>query len=123
MRALVDTHILLWWLADGARLEAPHREMIASPENELFVSAITIAEISIKASLGKLTVPDGIVDIVVSEGFAHLPFTSAHAEELRSLPWHHRDPFDRMLIAQAMAERIPLLTADSRIRAYDIDCV
>jgi PIN domain nuclease of toxin-antitoxin system len=123
VRVLVDTHILLWWLGDDARLDASRRELISSPDNEAFVSAVTVAEISIKASLHKLAVPDGIAGVAASEGFAPLPFTSAHAEALRLLPWHHKDPFDRMLIAQSMVERMPLLTADPRVREYDIECL
>ncbi|TAM71069.1 MAG: type II toxin-antitoxin system VapC family toxin [Microbacteriaceae bacterium] len=123
MRALVDTHILLWWLGDDARLDSSYRELISNSDNELFVSSVTIAEISIKASLGKLTVPHDIVQTAASEGFASLPFTAAHAEVLRDLPWHHRDAFGRMLVAQSMAERMPFATADLRIREYDVDCL
>ncbi len=83
--------------------------MIADPDNELFVSAITSAEVAINASLGKLQAPTGLDDAVREAGFRELPFTAAHAETLRKLPWHHRDPFDRMLVAQAMVEHLDLL--------------
>jgi len=121
MRALLDTHVLLWWLADDSQLSAAHRTIITDSNNDVLVSAVTIAEIVIKASLGKLDAPGDIVTIVQQGGFTELALTSAHAEVLRDLPWAHRDPFDRMLIAQCVHEQIPLLTADARIREYSIN--
>ncbi|BBX13047.1 twitching motility protein PilT [Mycobacterium novum] len=123
MRGLLDTHVLLWWLADDKNLSLAHRAVIADPDNELFVSAIVVAEVAIKASLGKLQAPAGLDEAVRQSGFGELPFTAAHAEVLRELPWHHRDPFDRMLVAQAIAERLDLLTADGRLHAYPVTCV
>ncbi|MGX5695552.1 type II toxin-antitoxin system VapC family toxin [Agromyces soli] len=118
MRALLDTHVLLWWLADDPKLAAHHRELIADADNEMLVSSITVAEVSIKASLGKLDAPTGLDTELERLGFTPLALTPAHAEALRALPWHHRDPFDRMLVAQAMVEGVPLLSADARLRAY-----
>lgn len=120
MRGLVDTHVLLWWLADDKRLSRAHRATIADPDNELFVSAITVAEVAIKASLGKLQAPAGLDQVAQEAGFRELPFTAAHAEALRELPWHHRDLFDRMLIAQAIVEQLEVLTNDRRLRDYPI---
>lgn len=120
MRALLDTHVLLWWLADDARLAAHHRELIADPANQLLVSSISVAEVSIKASLGKLEAPTGLDELLGTLGFEPLAFTAAHAERLRALPWHHRDPFDRMLAAQATVEGVPLLSVDDRLRAHDL---
>lgn len=121
MRALIDTHVLLWWLGDDKRLSPRHRALIADPDNEIFVSAVTAAEISIKSSLGKLTAPEGLVQTIADEGFSALPLTADHAAALRALPWHHRDPFDRMLVAQASVEQLPLLSSDERIAEYAID--
>lgn len=121
MRALLDTHVLLWWLTDDPQLSEAHRTVIADSDNEILVSAVTVAEIVIKASLGKLDAPGDVASIVHEGGFTELALTSAHADALRDLPWVHRDPFDRMLIAQCIREHIPILTADARFREYDIN--
>jgi PIN domain nuclease of toxin-antitoxin system len=120
VRLLLDSHVLLWWLADDAKLSAAHRELIADGANNVFVSAITIAELGIKSSIGKLDIPDDLGDVVAGQGFDGLPFTGRHALALRGLPWHHRDPFDRMLISQATTEGLVFLTADARCREYDV---
>ena len=121
MRLLLDTHVVLWWLADDRRLTAAHRVLIADASNLVLVSAMTIAEIAIKASLGKLEAPDDLLPTLETGGFDELPFESRHADLLRKLPWHHRDPFDRMLIAQAIAEQLTVLTADPHFAAYGVE--
>lgn len=123
MRALVDTHVVLWWLAGDPRLGQQHATIIKDSANTILVSAISISEIAVKASIGKLDVPTEMADILAGEGFALLPFTPEHAEALRTLPWHHRDPFDRMLVAQSLVEDLPMLSADPRIREYSIECL
>lgn len=84
---------------------------------------MTVSEIAIKASLGKLRAPEGIATTITEGGFRELPLMARHAEALRTLPWHHRDPFDRMLVAQALTEQLVLVTADDRLRAYPLTCV
>lgn len=121
MRLLLDTHVLLWWLADDRRLSAEHRVLIADASNIVLVSAMTVAEIAIKTSLGKLDAPDDLLQTLESGGFDELAFESRHAEVLRTLPWHHRDPFDRMLIAQAISGRLTVLTADRHFAAYGVE--
>ncbi|GAA4383687.1 type II toxin-antitoxin system VapC family toxin [Agromyces bauzanensis] len=120
MRLLLDTHVLLWWLADDRRLGDDHRDLISDASNIVLVSAMTVAEIAIKTSLGKLAAPDDLLPTLEAGGFDGLTFESRHAEVLRSLPWHHRDPFDRMLIAQAIAEQLTILTADPHFAAYGV---
>lgn len=120
MRCLLETHVLLWWLADDPKLAEAHRSRITDGANEIYVSSITVAEISIKASLGKLDAPAGVPEAIRQSGMRSLPFTASHAEELRKLPWLHRDPFDRMLIAQARIEDLELLTIDDQVRRYDV---
>ena len=121
MKCLLDTHVLLWWLTDNPRLTTDHRSIISDARNQIFVSAISNAEVAIKASMGKLTVADSLDLTFDGHGFEELPFTAQHAAELRTLPWHHRDPFDRMLISQARVERLIFLTSDERCRAYEVE--
>lgn len=116
---LLDTHVLLWWLSDSAKLSNKFRELIYDTDHRVFVSSISITEISIKASLGKLEAPPGMSDYAVQSGFELLTFEATHAEVLRELPWHHRDPFDRMLIAQATVEGLLFLSEDAHISRYD----
>lgn len=122
MRILADTHVLLWWLADTDALPARHRELLADPANEVYFSAVSLAEIAIKTSLGKLTAPPAAATLSAG-GFLPLPFSAAHAEDLRTLPWHHRDPFDRMLVSQARAESCGFATVDRQIQPYPVTLV
>jgi PIN domain nuclease of toxin-antitoxin system len=118
MRLLLDTHFLIWGSTSNPRLSATIRQRIIDCEAAYF-SAISIAEISIKSQLGKLDVTaTQVIEAARNAGFIELPLTSAHATELATLPAHHTDPFDRMLIAQARVERITLITADRALSAY-----
>jgi PIN domain nuclease of toxin-antitoxin system len=120
LRLLLDTHVLLWWGTDDARLPDSWRPVVADPAHDVYVSSVSIAEIAIKASLGKLSAPRDLLATLDDEDFISLSLTSAHAARLRDLPWHHRDPFDRMLIAQARLEDLTLATVDPAFAAYDI---
>lgn len=117
MNLLLDSHILLWWLSDDERLTRKARRLIQKADR-VFVSAATTWELAVKASLGKLRMPEGLLEVVEEEGFTHLPITPEHAMAVLSLPWHHRDPFDRMLVAQAMVEGLRLVSADERLLPY-----
>jgi PIN domain nuclease of toxin-antitoxin system len=121
VRLLLDTHVLLWTLSNSDKLTAAHRSLIEDGTNEVWVSSVSIAEIAVKASRGKLSVPDDFVDAITAQAFAELPFRTTHAIELRDLPLHHRDPFDRMLVSQARSEDLVFLTTDVRIREYDVE--
>src|ERR1019366_1160016 len=112
MRLLLDTHILLWWLADSPSLSDRAREVIGDPDNAVFVSAVSLWEIWLKQSLGKLRLPSDFEQRLAGESFESLPLLAAHTREVASLPWHHRDPFDRMLIAQARATELKFVIAD-----------
>ena len=120
MRLLLDTHALLWWMSDDARLTSVWREAISDPDNDVLISAVSVAEISIKASLGKLDAPGDLTDALGTSGFDPLPLTWNHAIEVGRLPWHHRDPFDRMIIAQARVEGLAVATVDPQFRAYEV---
>jgi PIN domain nuclease of toxin-antitoxin system len=115
---LLDTHILLWWLADDPALTDAARKLISNPQNAVFVSTVSLWEIWLKHSLGKLKLPENFEERLSGEGFENLPLMPAHAREVARLPWHHRDPFDRMLIAQARSAELQLVTADPAAAAY-----
>jgi PIN domain nuclease of toxin-antitoxin system len=123
MRLLLDTHVVLWWLADDARLRPPARTLIADGSNVAVVSAASAWEIAIKSQLGKVRAPDDLLDQVRHNGFDALPITFEHAHRAGALVRHHADPFDRMLVAQAQLERLSVVTADRQLAAYDIDIV
>ena len=118
MRLLLDTHLILWWLNNSPELPAEALRLIADPENTIFVSTASIWEISIKQSLGKLDLPDTFDKELDGSGFEILTVRARHARATSELPPLHRDPFDRMLLAQATVERLILLTADSQVGRY-----
>ena len=120
MRLLLDTHALLWTLGEPAKLRNEAREAIEDEGNDVFVSAVSAWEIAIKRALGKLSAPDDLEPGIVSQGFSPLHITFHHAEVAGALPQHHADPFDRMLIAQAQAEGLTLVTRDARIPLYGV---
>ena len=120
MQLLLDTHALLWWLRGDDALGAAAREAIADEDNLIFVSAAATLEVAIKRSLGKLEAPADVDRWAADEGFEELPIAVAHAVASAELPPHHRDPFDRLLIAQAREENLTLVTADAQIRRYDV---
>ncbi|MDF1596909.1 MAG: type II toxin-antitoxin system VapC family toxin [Acidimicrobiia bacterium] len=120
MKLLLDTHILLWWLSDDPALSVEHRAAIADPANIVCVSAATAWEISIKKALGELDAPDDLVSALISSELEQLPITVAHAEAVGQLPPHHRDPFDRMLIAQAQVEDLAVVTGDPVFARYAV---
>jgi PIN domain nuclease of toxin-antitoxin system len=117
---MLDTHVLLWWLADDPRLTPAMREAIADPSRSVVVSAASAWEAAIKAAVGKLRVPDGLRDELVRHGFDELPVTVEDGLAAGALPRHHSDPFDRMLIAQAARRQFVLVTADRRFSDYDV---
>lgn len=120
MRLLLDTHALLWWLGDDARLAAPARAAVADASNDVLVSAASAWELAIKARLGKVSMPDDLGEQLAVNGFAPLAVDVRHALAVQNLPDHHRDPFDRLLVAQAQIEGLTLVTADESIPQYDV---
>ncbi|HEX5307506.1 MAG TPA: type II toxin-antitoxin system VapC family toxin [Solirubrobacteraceae bacterium] len=120
MRLLLDTHTALWLLADDRRLSEHACELLDDPRNEAVLSAVVVWEVAIKRSLGKLDAPDGFADLLLGGGAAPLPIAIDHARAVRRLPWHHRDPFDRLLVAQAQHERLAILSADEQLAAYGV---
>jgi PIN domain nuclease of toxin-antitoxin system len=120
-RLLVDTHALLWWLIDDAGLSQTAREALSDPVNDVLVSTASVWEIAIKRALGKLGAPDDLPEHIEAQGFGWLAVQAEHAWRVGDLPTHHRDPFDRLLVAQALVEQIPIVSADARFAAYGVD--
>ena len=118
MRLLLDTGVLLWWLGNHRGLGATARAVIADPANIVFVSAVSIWEARIKQSLGKLDIPKEFLAAVRSEAFELLPISAEHADAVGALPDHHRDPFDRLLVAQAMVENLSIVSSDEMFPRY-----
>ncbi|HUB79295.1 MAG TPA: type II toxin-antitoxin system VapC family toxin [Bryobacteraceae bacterium] len=118
MKLLLDTRILLWWLDANPLLPRDAMALIRDPQNTIFVSAVSLCEIWLKQSLGKLRLPASFQERLASEGFENLPLTSAQSARIGQMEWMHRDPFDRMLVAQAQAENLTFLTADEALAGY-----
>ncbi len=118
MRLLIDTHVFLWWCEGDSRLSAAERGCIRDAANEVYLSAASVWEMNIKEGLGRLVVPERVSAAALRLGFEALPVTFEHAEEISQLPPLHRDPFDRMLVAQARVESLTLVTQDPSIRSY-----
>jgi PIN domain nuclease of toxin-antitoxin system len=117
---LLDTHVLLWWLFDHPNLSPGVANLIARGGDHIVVSAVSGFEIATKQALGKLEAPDDLTEQVEQSGFAQLPLSLAHGVAAGKLPLHHRDPFDRLLIAQAQLEGLTLVTADHAMAMYDV---
>lgn len=118
MRLLLDTHAFLWWCADDARLPESERQAIRDGRNDVFLSAASVWEMAIKQTLGRLRVPEPASAVVTRLGIASLPVSFEHAEATVVLPPLHRDPFDRLLVAQATIEGLTIVTRDPAIRSY-----
>ena len=121
---LLDTNVVVWLLlGDRKSVTDAAQEALKDVSNSVSVSAVSVWEIAIKRSLGKLVIEDTWARALGRLGFEPMPITAMHAERVEQLPWHHRDPFDRLLIAQASLEGCALVTADPRLAAYGVDVV
>ena len=120
MGLLLDTHVVLWWLLDDATLSEEFKVRL-DDDPDVWLSPVSVWEVSIKSSAGKLDGPQNLAEEVARSGFRQLPITTDHAVAAGRLPLLHRDPFDRMLIAQARAESLTLVTRDPQIHRYEVD--
>jgi PIN domain nuclease of toxin-antitoxin system len=127
MKVLLDTHTFLWWITDDPKLSLRVRGIISDGENEIFISAATGWEIAIKSQIGRLKLPDEpqrfILEQLKINGMKSLPIEMRHALHVSTLPAYHQDPFDRILIAQAQMEDLPVLSADPEIGKYEVTII
>ncbi len=123
MRLLLDTNVLYWSVAATGRLSAQVRALLSDPEHEFWTSAVCLAELHIKQAIGKFRIPSGFEEEIGTLGIGTLAFNGGHARWLSRLPLLHRDPFDRMIIAQAAHESMTIVTSDKQFRAYDIGTI
>ncbi len=123
MRLLIDTHILIWFLEGNKLLAKPRRQIIANPQNNIFVSIASLWETAIKISLGKLALASPLADVIKQiavENIEILPIAPEHTLQVSALPFYHRDPFDRIIIAQAQIENLPIMTDDGEFGSYAV---
>lgn len=118
MSYLLDTHVLLWWL-NGTDLSEAALTVLSDSQSEVFVSPISAIEMSIKSSRGRVSVPDDLPHLITDSGFETLAIRWEHAWRAGQLPWHHRDPFDRLLVAQALVDDLTIISRDPTFVAYD----
>ena len=125
MKLLLDTHTFLWSIGDDPRLSPVARQYIADPSNELFISIASLWEATIKIATGKMRVPGDTVDYLLNRtmqaGTNILPILPTHLQHLQGLQMLHRDPFDRILIAQSVVEHLPLVSVDAQLRRYEVE--
>ena len=123
MKIIIDTHMYLWALSEPDKISEARRSALEDLSNTIYVSAVSIAEIMIKASLQKLPIDFDPVALAKESGFRLLDFSAEAALLLKDMPFHHKDPFDRMLIAQSIANRYPIMTEDPKIGLYDCQVI
>lgn len=127
MRVLLDTHVFLWAIADDPRLSDPAQRLFTNSRTELMLSVVSVWEILVKVQLGKLAIPSlakpFLDQEITKNDITILPLMLAHTFALEKLPMHHRDPFDRLLVAQSLHEDIPLVSGDQQVKAYPIKII
>ena len=120
MNLLLDTCVLLWWLDNPDLLSKEASTAIKDPDNQMIVSVVSVWEIAIKKTLGKLESPDNLKEVIADAEFELMPIDYEHAWQVKDLPSHHRDPFDRLLVSQAQIERLTLVTRDPKLKVYNV---
>lgn len=123
MRILIDTHIFLWLAYEKERISRQVEACLGNPQHTVYLSVASLWEIAIKSSLGKLAITDNLFDAALESGYKLLPLEIRHIEAVRRLPFHHRDPFDRMLAAQAQTDELTLITQDPRMLPYGLKTI
>ena len=127
MKFLLDTHIFLWFVFGDLRLKNKYRQIIKDRDNEIFISTASLWEIAIKNGKGNLSLKAPFLDFinanVIQEGITILPIDLHHLDHFQRIPFHHNDPFDRLIIAQSISENIPIITSDPKFKLYDVNLV
>jgi PIN domain nuclease of toxin-antitoxin system len=123
LKLLLDTHAALWWLSEDERFAEATADQITDETNQVLLSAVVVWEVAIKRSLGKLEAPEDFASTLLDAGLQPLPVSLEHAAAVEQLPWHHRDPFDRILVAQASVEGAALVSHDEALRPYGVQLV
>jgi PIN domain nuclease of toxin-antitoxin system len=123
VKLLLDTHAALWWLADDERISDEVARHLTDDTNRVLLSAVVVWEVAIKRSLGKLEAPTGLASTLLAAGAQPLPVTLDHAAAVETLPWHHRDPFDRLLVAQAQTDGLTIVSQDESLVPYGVSLV
>lgn len=123
MKLLLDTHAALWWLSDDERFSPEAARYLTDDTNQILLSAAVVWEVAIKRSLGKLQAPEDFAPTLLGAGAQGLAVTLDHAAGVEHLPWHHRDPFDRLLVAQASIERAAVVSRDELLRPYGVPLI
>jgi PIN domain nuclease of toxin-antitoxin system len=123
VKLLLDTHAALWWLADDDRIGEDVVRHLTDDTNQVLISAVVVWEVATKRSLGKLDAPDDLAPTLLGAGAQPLPVTLEHAAAVEKLPWRHRDPFDRMLVAQALTEDAAIVSRDEPLSEYGVTIV
>jgi PIN domain nuclease of toxin-antitoxin system len=123
VKYLLDTHVLLWWLDNQSPLKPAVRQCIDDPHHDIRISAASIWEIGIKKAIGQLTAPEDLLEILDKNRMTVIPVTAEHGYAVRSLPRLHGDPFDRMLVMQAILEGLTIMTHDKHMAAYSVSCM
>ncbi len=123
MKLLLDTHAALWWLSGDRRFSPEAERRLTDDTDQVLLSAVVVWEVAIKRSLGKLEAPEDFGPTLLGAGVQPLAVSLEHAASVERLPWHHRDPFDRMLIAQAAIEGAAIISRDQALRPYDVTLI
>jgi PIN domain nuclease of toxin-antitoxin system len=123
LKLLLDTHAALWWLSEDERFGEATAVQLTDETNQILLSAVVVWEVAIKRSLGKLEIPENFASTLLDAGLQPLPISLDHAAAVEQLPWHHRDPFDRMLVAQASIEGAAVVSPDEALRPYGVTLV
>ena len=123
MKYLLDTHVILWWFTEPTKISKPAHQIIMNKSNDIFISSASFWEMAIKKSIGKLTLPQNLLETATAEGFKFLPITPAEGLGVADLPLIHADPFDRLLIIQAKFNDLIVITNDKKIMNYPVVCL